>query len=150
MISLLLAASIQMTADIGDPENIYRANLSASARQELELVERVRSLRASVEKLPDTWKGSRLGAQPDGGVLTKQSLLHEIENMEFSAAERWSVILNNTAYLDRITDPKAFAARKELLDVPKAQFELRKRIEEVNSKLRDETLSNLASKVMLN
>jgi hypothetical protein len=150
MLSLIIALSFQATADMPDPEAIYRANLSASAREELQLVEKVKALRATIESLPDNWKGARANAQGDGGLLTKQALLAEVESMELSAAERWNVIVSNTAFLDRISEPRAFEARKELLNLPKAQVDLRKRIEELNSKFKDEVLVNLASKVLLN
>jgi hypothetical protein len=146
MFSILLAISLSITQDPAPIEmEAYRANLSSATREELALVDKVRALRSSVEKLPEGWKASGLMAE----TTSKEALLAEIEGLEFSAAERWSILLNNTAFLDRVSDPKAFEARRELSNVPKLQGEVVSQIERINFKLRDGVLLNLASKVML-
>ncbi|MDB5036645.1 MAG: hypothetical protein JWQ35_173 [Bacteriovoracaceae bacterium] len=152
MISFIIAFAVNVSAtdDLNANEvNALKASLSETARTELNLVDRIRALRTSVEKLPDDFKASGLKSQAEGTFLTKQALLTEVENMELTAADRWSVLLSNTAYLDRTNDSRAFEARRELISIPKAQSDLERRIDEVNLKMRDGELLNLASKVML-
>ncbi len=150
MMTLSFVLAMALASDTGDIEmQAYQSNLSIAAREELRLVEKVRTLRSQVEKLPDNFKSSPLSFQPSGAALNKLLLLHEVESLELQAAERWSVILNNTAYLDRVSDPNAFEARKELAKLPKSQGNLDKQVEEINLKIKDAFVLNLASQAML-
>lgn len=147
MISLIFALSLTMSSEVlANPEEAYRISLSVTAREEMNLVEKMRNLRSLVEKLPGGWKASGIKSPV---AVTKESLLTEVEQMELTAADRWTILLNNTAHLDQISDPSAFEARRALQNIPKAQAELSRQIEEVNFKIKDGVLLNLASKVML-
>lgn len=146
MIATILALSISIISDPSPAElEAFRSNLSATTREELGIVEKIKSLRTAIEKLPSDWKASGIETQ----AITKESLIAEIEDLELSAAARWSVLLTNTAYLDRVADPKAFAARRELSSMNKLQADVSKQIEQVNFKMKDGVLLNLASKVMM-
>jgi len=144
MLTLLLALAIQTPSD-SNTQDSYVASLSLAARVELNLVDKLKILRGSIERLPEKWKTSSNGQKE----ISKQDLVSELESMELSSAERWSIILSNTAYLDRVSESKAFDARKLLSEMPKLQADLEKRIDELNFKLKDGVLLNLASKVLL-
>ena len=81
-------------------------------------------------------------------MLTKSYLLNEIENMELLAAERWALIVENTATIDvphDQSDSKSQAFRKQLPDLSKSQLELNQKLDAFNTKLKDGILLNLAS-----
>jgi len=125
----------------------YQTNLAGIARAELNIVTRLKNLRAATEKLPETWKASGIRGQEDR-MLTKPYLLTEIENMELLAAERWALIVENTATIDvphDQSDSKSHAFRKQLPDLSKAQLELNQKLDAFNTKLKDGILLNLAS-----
>jgi len=127
----------------------YHTSLANVARSELNIVTRLKNLRAATEKLPDSWKASGIKGQEDR-VLTKPYLLSEIENMELLAAERWALIVENTATIDvahQRSDSKTQGFRKQLSEVAKNQLELNVKLDAFNTKLKDGILINLATRL---
>lgn len=149
MLSMILMLGLQAQLQADDLK--YQNVLATSARGELELVDRMRSLRVATEKLPDTWKSSGFTAQNgETKVLTKQGLLDEISAMEYAAADRWAILLENAATVDtevRKIDTRSAAMRKKIEDLPALHFELNQRLDAFNKRLKDGILLNLATRL---
>lgn len=147
LLGALVFLSLQGQVQIEDIQ--FQTNLASIARSELSIVTRLKNLRTATEKLPETWKASGIKGQEDK-VLTKSYLLSEIENMELLAAERWAVIVENTATVDVShdrSDAKTLGFRKQLPDLAKVQLELNLKLDAFNMKLKDGILLNLATRL---
>jgi hypothetical protein len=150
MISVLIACCFGIVSQSHDQISLTTTVASVS-REELRLIGRMQSLRIITEKLPENWKAAGIKSMPQGSVLTKQVLLREMEDEELKAAERWNIILENTALLDKATDASDLRAakfRKSLEDLPRIHQELNQKLDQFNLKLKDGILQNLASKFL--
>ena len=149
ILSAILFLGIQAQLQADDLK--YQTALATSARGELDLIERLKALRVATEKLPETWKSSSFKASNgENKVHTKQGLLDEIATMELSAAERWAIIVENTATVDTpITkvDARASLMRKKIQDLPALHLELNQRLDAFNKRLKDGILLNLATRL---
>ncbi len=146
MLSLVLGLALtampqkEMTMDI-------ESQLIAMAKDEMAIVERLAFLRQATEKLPETWKSevSALYQQ----TLTKQQLLSQISEMELSAADRWSLLLNNLAQA-RTAETKLTASAREwrasLQQLPALHRQINDKLNEFNERLKAGILMNIARK----
>ncbi len=137
--------------------------VSDAAKNELHIVERLKSLRSATERLPENWQATGVKSAHEG-ILTKPMLLTEIENMELMAAERWTIILENTARITGSKEVKRLSLqgkasseemlanhfRNQLAKIPKIHSDIHQRLDEYNAKLKDGILMNLASKLIPN
>jgi len=149
LITAILLLGLQ--ADPYADELRFQGSLATSARGELNLVERFRALRVATEKLPDTWKSSSFKASAgETKVLTKQGLLDEIQSMELTAAERWAIILENTATVDSAAaklDARSLAMRKKVENLPSLHLDINTKLDSFNMRLKDGILLNLATRL---
>jgi hypothetical protein len=157
MISVILAVSLGLVNEVSVEQASHFHALASASREELGLIERLRTFRIAVEKLPETWSASGIKSLPQGAVITKPGLLREIEGMELSAAERWNVIIENSALLDRPLDGQNVRAnqmRKLLNDLPRVHQDVNQRLDMFNTQMKDGILnkltSNLANKILRN
>lgn len=139
---MILGLSLLVASDAADSAATSRS-LSFAAREELRLVDKMRNLRTSIEELPEAFKAPGFKNQ---AFIGKQDLLKIVENMELESADRWNIILRNTAQLDQNGDS---ADRLALTQLAKVHTELEQKIDEVNLKLRDSLVMNLASQMVL-
>lgn len=126
----------------------FEVGLSAMARDEMQIVSRLRSLREATEKLPETWVAQPTSRYPQ--ELSKQDLLEQLGQMELSAAERWTLLLNNLAFLKTRTQelpPRARAWREALANLPGLQRQINFKLDEYNSRLKGGILMNLARRI---
>jgi hypothetical protein len=123
------------------------SQLISMARDEMAIVERLSFLRQATEKLPVTWK-SEVSAQYKE-TLTKDQLLSQISDMELSAADRWSLLLNNLAQV-RTPEAKLSASAREwrlsLQQLPSLHAQINDKLNEFNERLKAGILMNLARK----
>jgi len=112
---------------------------------------------------PENWQATGVKSAHEG-ILTKPMLLTEIENMELMAAERWTIILENTARITGSKEVKRLSLqgkasseemlanhfRNQLAKIPKIHSDIHQRLDEYNAKLKDGILMNLASKLIPN
>lgn len=149
ILSAILFLGLQ--GDLYADEVKFQTSLATSARGELNLIDRLRALRTATEKLPSTWKSSSFKtAEGENKVLTKQGLLDEIQAMEYTAAERWAIILENTATVDVNVgklETRALAMRKKIEDLPNLHLELNTKLDAFNKRLKDGILLNLATRL---
>lgn len=148
ILSLFMLAGLQSQFDAEDAK--FNLNLATAAREELQLIDRLKNLRIVAEKLPDAWKASVKAGAEASKALTKQALLQEIHEMELSAAERWALIVENTANLDVPSaklDSHGLAMRKRLAEVSDLHLNLNQRLDAVNLSLKDGILLNMASRL---
>lgn len=144
MLTFAFALSLTLAAEAQEKNPVLSA--SSVSRDELALVNKLKDLRGLVEKLPQGWRAASL---KPGVHLTKENLISEIEQLELEAAERWHILLQNLAYLDRPLDPEATAVRHLLAEIPPAHALAQRKMDEMSFKIKDGVLLNLASKVML-
>lgn len=157
MISVLVACALGLVNDFSVEQSNHIHSLAVASREELTLIERLRTFRIAVERLPDSWSASGIKSLPQGAVITKSGLLREIEGMELVAAERWNVILENSALVDKPLDSQNIRAnqmRKLLNDLPRVHAELNQKLDMFNVQMKDGILnkltSNLANKILQN
>ncbi len=149
VISALLFFGLQ--GQLGNEDAKFQANLAISARGELEIVERLKSLRTAAEKLPAAWKASSFKSA-DGApkVLTKQGLIDEISQMELTAAERWALIVENTATIDSPTvklDARSSEMRRQAQVLPDLHLALNQQIDNFNKSFKEGIMLNLANRL---
>lgn len=128
----------------------FETQLSALARDEMAIVERLAFLRQATEKLPDHWQAEATGSFKE--ALTKQQLLDQISEMEFSAADRWSLLLNNLSELktpEPLLKPSAKAWRASLSQLPALHRQINDKLNEFNERLKAGILLNLARKIQV-
>lgn len=157
MLSVLVACALGLVNDISVEQSTHLHSLASASREELSLIERLRTFRIAVERLPEAWAASGIKSLPQGAVITKQGLLREIEGMELAAAERWNVILENSALVDRAIDPQNVRGgqmQKMLTELPKVHQDMNQRLDMFNMQMKDGILnrltSNLANKILQN
>ncbi len=121
------------------------ALLAQASRDEIQIVDRLQKLRMAVEKLPKNWKAKNVKTLPTGTVLTKPVLLREVEGLEVLAAERWSVLVQSAAFLDKAERPNAYP-RKALRELHQSHFEMHKKLDAFNTKLKNGILVNMVAK----
>lgn len=143
MLSFVMVSMSLFVSDLGEVEAKahFRSVVVKAARGELAIVDRLQNLRRATQKLPTTWKAS--------GV-TKEALLQEIETMELSAADRWALIMENTARLDLDTARMSrFDAdlKRQLESLPQQHLELNSKIDAFNARIKDGIILNMASKI---
>ncbi len=125
----------------------FNVQLATSARGELELIDRLKALRTATEKLPENWKSSVFKDSSGADkFLTKQGLIQEIENMEMLAADRWAVIVENTALID-VGDAKLDSRGKEMrakiTQLPDLHLDLNQKLDAFNKRMKDGILLSL-------
>lgn len=157
MLSIVMAYTLGLVTDFSVEQVSYLHSVASASRDELTLIERLRTFRIAVEKLPEAWTASGIKSLPQGVTISKPSLLREIESMELQAAERWNVILENSALIDGPLDsqnPRASQVRKLLTDLPRIHQEMNTRLDRFNMQMKDGILnrltSNLANKILQN
>lgn len=126
----------------------FEVQLSMMARDEMRIVSRLRSLREATERLSETWVAKATTRYPE--ELSRSDLLKILDQMELSAAERWTLLLNNLAYLKTPSselNPTARAWRKALDNLPGLQRQINIKLDEFNSRLKGGILMNLAKKI---
>jgi hypothetical protein len=142
LLSLLLPAQIS-SAEVKE----FSSVLALSARGELHLVERMGHLRKAAEKLPANWKATSIDKQR---TMTKQDFLNEIAALETLAAERWAIIVENTALIDfkaERLDARQAAMRQELQRLPNLHLELNQNLDQLNQRLKEGIMVNLTSRL---
>ena len=151
MISLVTACFMGLMTNVAEPQ--FQVQLASAARSEIQIIERLRSLRKATEKLPENWKATGVKGMPQGSSITKADLLKEVEQMEFTAAERWSVIVENAARADVSKEKLSksdIKARRDLEALTKSHFEINQKLDQFNSNLKNGIIMNLASKFLSN
>lgn len=144
--------ALQLTTQLEADDLKFHVQLATSARGELALVERLKNLRNVTEKLPENWRSEakRDGSIDGDKVLTKTALLKEIEGMELTAAERWALIVENTALIDiskSKLDTRATAMRKQIEELPRLHLDLNSKLDAFNKRMKDGILFNLANRL---
>lgn len=157
MLNVLIACAMGLVNDLSVEQANQIHSVAAASREELSLIERLRTFRIAVEKLPDSWSASGIKSLPQGAIITKQGLMREVEGMELAAAERWNVILENSALVDRANDSqnlRAAQVKRMLNDLPRIHQDLNSKLDQFNLQMKDGILnrltSNLASKILQN
>lgn len=149
IISALLFFGLQ--GQMGNEDARFQAALAVSARGELEIVERLKSLRTAAEKLPANWKASSFkSGNGEMRSLTKQSLLDEISQMELTAAERWALIVENTATIDSPTsnlNARSAEMRRQAQALPQMHLAINQDIDAFNRSFKDGIMMNLATRL---
>lgn len=147
MFSVIVACAMGLVSEI--PEgSTHLHKLATISRDELMFIERLRTFRIAVEKLPESWSASGLKSLPKGAVITKAGLVREIEKMELQAAERWNILLENTALIDKnadVQDVRATQVRKLLESIPKVHEQQNDVLNQYNTQMKDGILNRLAS-----
>lgn len=154
MISVLFLGSI-LAAKSAVAEVPQTANeqywvrvVSQASRTELSLVDRLKSLRKAVEKFPENWQVSGLKSLGNGGTVTRAMLLADIESMELAAADRWSILIENTATLDlkpEATTTRVKGLRSDLDQVRVAHLQIHQKLDELSKRISDATLLMMAN-----
>lgn len=152
MITVVLALCMGLMNEIQatpQAEAHFGTLLAVSSRGELSIIERLKNLREATNKLPDNWRSVMKWS--GGNVMTKDYLLREIESMELSAAERWSILVENSARLDvdqtKLTKADLYA-RRRLDQLPVLHLKINQKLDEFNSRLKDGILNNMAAKLL--
>ncbi len=133
-----------------EPSSSFETQLVNLARDEMAIVERLAFLRQATEKLSDSWQAEITENYKE--TLTKQQLLNQITEMELSAADRWSLLLNNLAQL-HTPEASLTASAKEwrlsLAQLPGLHRQINDKLNEFNERLKAGILLNLAKKIQV-
>jgi len=120
------------------------------SRDEMAIVERIAFLRQATERLPDSWQSETTANYKQ--TLTKAQLLAQITEMELSAADRWSLLLNNLAEMKTPEDQLSVSAkewRASLQQLPALHRQINEKLNEFNERLKAGILLNLARKIQV-
>jgi len=136
-----------MTQDLGASEFQERSiRLSQLAQEEVSLIARLQSLRKATEGLPSDWRAPSFN---DPKVeIDRDDLMKELTRMEFSAAGRWNVIVNNLAQLRETEETSEVRHwRQQLVTLEEHHQAMNRRLDAYNSRLKDGILMNLAQQI---
>jgi|GEM_PF-4706845 len=140
-----LIALILLSPSLSFGEESLSLHLSHLAKDEMAIVARMESLRTATLHLSDDWKSNQTGS-----IMTKPQLLKELTKMEMTAAERWTILLQNLANINA-QDIKPHSEmstwREELKKLPELQQAVNKKLDQFNSSLKDGILLNLARQI---
>lgn len=124
--------------------------LVSLSRDEMAIVERIAFLRQATEKLPESWQSET--ATNFKQSMTKAQLLSQINDMELSAADRWSLLLNNMADMKTPEDQLSASAkewRASLQQLPALHRQINDKLNEFNERLKAGILLKLARKIQV-
>jgi len=124
--------------------------LVSLSRDEMAIVERIAFLRQATEKLPESWQSET--ATNFKQSMTKAQLLSQINDMELSAADRWSLLLNNMADMKTPEDQLSASAkewRASLQQLPALHRQINDKLNEFNEGLKAGILLKLARKIQV-
>jgi len=145
VMALILWASL-----IGLPQMNIDGMLVSLSRDEMAIVERIAFLRQATEKLPESWQSET--ATNFKQSMTKAQLLSQINDMELSAADRWSLLLNNMADMKTPEDQLSASAkewRASLQQLPALHRQINDKLNEFNEGLKAGILLKLARKIQV-
>jgi len=145
VMALILWASL-----IGLPQMNIDGMLVSLSRDEMAIVERIAFLRQATEKLPESWQSET--ATNFKQSMTKAQLLSQINDMELSAADRWSLLLNNMADMKTPEDQLSASAkewRASLQQLPALHRQINDKLNEFNERLKAGILLKLARKIQV-
>lgn len=130
----------------------FEIRLSRLAKDEMSIVDRLRSLREATEKLPKDWTYTQTTKNGGDKLYTRDQLIAQLEKMELTAAERWSLLLYNLA--NQHKEPSELSDeqrswREALRKLDKLHFKINQQLDQYNAKLKDGILLNLARQVQV-
>jgi hypothetical protein len=139
---------LSLSAD--DNFEMRAVKISQWAGEEVSVVSRLQSLREATEKLPANWKAPSFDKPSE--EVNRDALLAELGEMEFAAAERWNILINNMAILrlqSKDLDDRSKHWISQLPHLTASHKRINQQLDQYHSRLKEAILMNLAEQIQI-